>query len=38
MVEMFEVKNVIVNVMKNSLILFDEIGWGMFIYDGMVLV
>lgn len=38
MVEMLEVKNVIVNVIKDSLILFDEIGCGMLMYDGMVLV
>lgn len=38
MVEMLEVRNVIVYVMKDSLILFDEIGCGIVIYDGMVFV
>lgn len=38
MVEMMEVNNVILYVIKDFFIFFDELGWGIVIYDGMVFV
>lgn len=38
MVEMVEVNDVFIYVIENFFILFDEIGWGIVIYDGFVFV
>lgn len=38
MVEMIEIVNILYNVIEYSLVLMDEIGCGMFIYDGLLLV
>lgn len=38
MVEMIEIVNILYNVIEYSLVLMDEIGCGIFIYDGLLLV
>lgn len=38
MVEMIEMVNIFNNVIENFLVLMDEIGWGISIYDGLLLV
>lgn len=38
MVEMIEIVNIFYNVMFYLLVLMDEIGWGISIYDGLFLV
>lgn len=38
MVEMIEIVNIFNNVIENLLVLMDEIGWGISIYDGLFFV